>query len=102
MTPKDRKLAVLNRVFAGETMSHACQAEGHGRHSGYPWMFRGQEAEILDRLAAGQTLPKGALRAWIRYQRTAALVADMRSGARSVEDTIRALRSLRAMPYRPN
>jgi hypothetical protein len=94
MTPKDRMLAILRRVFAGEALSHACRVEGRYPIK-YAALFHGLEAEIIDRLAAGQKLPKTAQRAWIRYQRTAALVADMRSGARSVPATIRLLRSLR-------
>jgi len=70
MTPLPRKLAVLNRVFAGHSLSAARQLEGYAGKGkgGYSWLFRGQESEVRRRIAKGELLPERAALAWNNYR----------------------------------
>ena len=68
-----QKLRVLDAVFGGRSLKVARQIAGYGNNTrqSYKWLFSGPVRMIVRaRLAAGETLPKNAMLAYLSLQRS--------------------------------
>ena len=74
MTPRVpvQKLRCLDALFGGRSLKEARRLSGYGEgQEGFKWLMSGPvRAVIRKRLAAGETLPRNAMLAYLSLQRS--------------------------------